>query len=164
MTSVPKDTPPHTALTARQVSIDDPAAEPLVAGLRAEYLRRYDDESEMDTYDDAEFTPPRGLLLIAELDGATVAGGGLRLTDPGSAELKRMWTHPDHRGRGLARWMLSLVEREAARLGYRRLRLETGLAQPEAIALYRSTGYLDTEPFGHWAADPLSVYLAKDLP
>lgn len=149
--------------TVLPVGAAHPAAAPLLAGLREEYRVRYADEGEMDLYDTTAFDPPRGLLLVVRRGDRTVAGGGLRFPAPGTAEVKRMWTHPRHRGRGLARWVLSLVEREAAQRGCRHLRLETGTAQPEAVALYESSGYAPTEPFGPWAHEPSARFYAKRL-
>jgi len=78
-------------------------------------------------------------------------------------ELKRMYVRESARGRGVARLLLAHLERTAAESGIRRLVLETGVAQPEAIALYRSSGYTDVEPFGHYVGYADSVHLGKSL-
>ena len=74
-----------------------------------------------------------------------------------------MYVIPAARRRGIARALLDHLEDEARTLGATRLRLETGLHQPEAIALYASAGYVETEPFGHYAGAPLARHLAKNL-
>jgi ribosomal protein S18 acetylase RimI-like enzyme len=103
----------------------------------------------MSAYEAAEFTPPAGTFLIAQVDGETVAGGGLRRAGEGVAEIKRMWTAPAHRGRGHARQVLAALERAARGFGYHTVRLETGSLQTAALALYRSAGYRPvTEPWG----------------
>jgi polar amino acid transport system permease protein len=61
--------------------------------------------------------------------------------DPDTAEFKRIWTHPDHRRKGLSRQVLTELEAEAARRGYTRVFLTTGPRQPEAQALYATSGY-----------------------
>ena len=68
------------------------------------------------------------------------------------------------RGRGLSHQLLTVVEDEARRLGYRRLLLETGRAQPEAVGLYRSSGYRQIAGFGYYADEPGNLCFAKDLP
>ena len=62
-----------------------------------------------------------------------------------------------------SRALLARLESEAAALGYRRLQLETGLRQPEAIALYESAGYHRIPSYGQYEGDELSVCFAKEL-
>jgi GNAT superfamily N-acetyltransferase len=142
----------------RTTTIDHPAVAPLLAGLIEDYRRGYGDllDAEMEADDAAEFTPPVGTFLIAQVDGETVAGGGLRRAADGIAEIKRMWTAPAHRGRGYARQVLAALERAARSLGYHTVRLETGSLQTAALALYASAGYRAvTEPWGgHYDDDP----------
>jgi ribosomal protein S18 acetylase RimI-like enzyme len=70
---------------------------------------------------------------------------------------------PAARNRGLARELLAELERTAAAAGHRRVILESGSAQPEAVALYRSSGYTPIPPFGHYATAQGAVHLGKDL-
>lgn len=74
-----------------------------------------------------------------------------------------MYVRPTHRGHGFARALLAELEASAAAEGVDWLVLETGLAQPEAIALYRSAGYQDVPLFGYYAASELAVHLGKPL-
>ena len=67
------------------------------------------------------------------------------------------------RRRGLAARILAELERTAARSGFRTMVLETGDAQPEAIALYARAGYTPVEGFGYYRCAPHSVSLAKTL-
>jgi GNAT superfamily N-acetyltransferase len=106
--------------------------------------------------------PPDGCFLVAYLDGVAVACAGWRNHGP-DAELKRMFVAPVARGRGLARAVLEVVEQTARAAGRRRVILETGDKQPEAIALYRSAGYTDIPNFGYYADEPGCVCLAKAL-
>jgi ribosomal protein S18 acetylase RimI-like enzyme len=150
----------------RLVSPSDPAAAPLLAGLRHEYHRAYGPEvaAELDRYSPIEFLPPGGAFLIVEEDGMTVAGGALRRLGDGVGEIKRMWTSPDHRGRGHARRVLTALEQAAGRRGYHTLRLETGNLQLAAIALYTSAGYGEIEPYGRYFSDhPRCVCFEKRL-
>jgi GNAT superfamily N-acetyltransferase len=79
------------------------------------------------------------------------------------AEIKRMYTAPTARRQGVSRSLLVRLEATAAELGYRRIQLETGLAQPEAMALYESHGWRRITPYGHYQHSPQSVCFAKDL-
>ena len=129
------------------VDHDDPLAQPLLAELAVEYAQRYGGTAEailtwLRNYPAAEFAAPGGGLLIGLLDGQPVTGGGFRPFDAETAELKRIWTDSRFRQRGLARALLVELERAIAARGYRRVYLTTGDRQPEAEALYLSSGYI----------------------
>lgn len=143
--------------------LDDPVVKDLIELIQGEYVVRYGgpDDAPIDA---EEFVPPRGLFLLARLDGEPVGCGGWRSVGAGRAEIKRMFTVAAVRGRGIARAVLAEVERTAAAAGIRELVLETGLAQPEAMALYAATGYRTIEGFGHYADAPLSRAYGKHLP
>lgn len=143
-------------LEIRPYAVTDPEAAPLLTELAEEYFTRYGNTTEITRYPPEVFTEAAGgtLLLVRE-DGVSVAGGAFRRHDEQTAELKRMWTHSQHRRRGLARLALAELEDEAKRRGYRRMFLTTGPKQPEAAALYTSAGYrslsteaLDPEGYG----------------
>ncbi len=128
--------------------LTDPDVKPLLEGLAWEYEERYGSNDELSRTDAGEFDPPGGLFLVL-LDGdVTAAGGGYRRHDEGVCEVKRMWTHPAYRRRGLAARVLDALEAEAAAAGYKRLVLETGPLQPEAAALYQGRGYTRIPMFG----------------
>jgi putative acetyltransferase len=74
-----------------------------------------------------------------------------------------MFVDPAVRGQNLGRRILVRLEQEALTLGLSRLRLETGVAQPEALGLYRSAGYREIGPFADYGPDPLSVFMEKVL-
>ena len=80
-----------------------------------------------------------------------------------TAEVKRMYVAPDARARGLARTMLAHLERTAAEAGAEAMILETGTAQPEAMALYESSGYTPIPSFGYYQNEPLNRCYAKPL-
>lgn len=137
----------------------------MTTAVQAEYAVRYGGTGDRSPIEETEFTAPRGTFLVVEVGGTAVAMGGWRHggIEPGDAEVKRMYVRPEHRGRGWSRLVLAELERTAAEAGVQRLVLETGQAQPEAIALYRSSGYVDVEPFGFYRDSPLSVHLGKRL-
>ena len=142
------------------VRLDEPDALKLIELVQGEYVVRYGgrDEAPIDV---AEFLPPEGLFLLARLDGAAAGCGGWRNLGDGRAEIKRMFTAAEHRNRGVARAVLAELERTAAAAGIEELVLETGTVQPEAIALYESTGYHPVDGFGYYAGRPLSRSFGK---
>jgi GNAT superfamily N-acetyltransferase len=153
----------------RVVSYDDPDAVKLIDEVQQEYVVRYGEPDETPV-DAAEFAPPAGLFLVGYLDGVPVATGAWRAHDgpapsfrPGDAELKRMYVSASVRGRGFARALLGELERTAVERGRRRAVLETGTLQPEAIALYESSGYQLIPNYGHYKDDPLSLCYGKVL-
>ena len=81
--------------------------------------------------------------------------------EAGYAEIKRLYVHEAHRGRGLSRTLMSAIEAEILAEGIDCARLEMGIYQPEADALYRSIGYRKIPPFGDYLVDPLSQFLEK---
>ncbi|WP_026425392.1 GNAT family N-acetyltransferase [Actinokineospora inagensis] len=141
---------------------DHPDAVKLIAEIQQEYVIRYGGMDETPV-DPAEFTPPSGLFLVGYVDDTPAVSGGWRAVDATTVEMKRLYVAPSVRGRGLARLMLAELERTAGDRGHRRLVLETGLRQPEAIALYESSGYTAVAPFGFYADNDLSRHLGKTL-
>ncbi|MEU6713660.1 GNAT family N-acetyltransferase [Nonomuraea sp. NPDC046802] len=101
--------------------------------------------------------------LVASVDGRAVGCGAVQHVDAVTGELKRMYVTPGHRGRGIARSLLTALEDLARGLGYERLRLATGLRQPEAIALYEKCAYTPTEPYGRYVDAPLTRCYQKAL-
>jgi GNAT superfamily N-acetyltransferase len=134
----------------------------MVAAVQAEYVRRYGGE-DAATVDPDEFRPPNGRFLVGVLDGIAVAMGGWRRLPDGRAEIKRMYVAPHARGQGLAEQLLAELERTAAAAGIGRAVLNTGPAQPEAIALYAKHGYEPVPGFGHYACHPDALFYGKTL-
>jgi len=119
---------------------------------------------EVDDLRNEELLPPTGRFVIVYDDSdAPVACGAIRRRDAEAAEIKRMYVRPEARGHGLSRVVLVELESTARDLGYRALVLETGLRQPEAIALYESAGYTTIPNFGFYKESPLSVCYRKEL-
>jgi GNAT superfamily N-acetyltransferase len=150
-------------LTIRPLAYTDAVVRALEAELQQEYVERYGghDESPVDP---AEFAPPGGLFVVGFVNDEPVASGGFRRHADDVAEIKRMYVVEDHRGVGYARRLLADLESRAAAVGYRRIVLETGLRQPEAVALYESSGYQPISAFGVYAKHTLTRCFAKDLP
>jgi putative acetyltransferase len=100
-------------------------------------------------------------VFLAGRDAGRLCGIGALVDRDGDTELKRMYVAPSARGRG--RRLLAALENEARAIGHRLVRLETGIHQPEAQALYRGAGYRDRDPFPPYEEDPLSVFMKKAL-
>ncbi len=102
--------------------------------------------------------------FLAAWSGSTPAACGAFVRHDGYAEIKRMIVSPDFRRQGLGRAILLRLEERMAveRIGL--ARLETGIHQPEAIALYERCGYAQRGPFGDYAPSRVSVFMEKALP
>jgi len=74
-----------------------------------------------------------------------------------------MYVLPARRGLGLGKQLLEALERGIARSGGKRVRLETGTAQAEALELYERAGYRRCPPFGEHRANPQSICMEKIL-
>lgn len=106
--------------------------------------------------DPAHFTGTAGMFLVAEVEGTAVGCGGVRMLSPGRGEIKHLWVRPAARGTGLGRALLVELERRAAALGATEVVLDTNERLGAAQGLYRSSGYVDVEPYNdnpnatHW--------------
>jgi len=152
-------------LTAGMVQIEprDPA-DPLAQHCLREYAleldRRFDtgfDPARSISAAASELRPPAGLLLVATLAGEPVGCGALKFHEGAPTEIKRMWVAEQARGLGLGRRLLVELEAQAAaRATTPVVHLETNGSLAEAIALYRSSGYIEVAPFNdepyahHW--------------
>jgi GNAT superfamily N-acetyltransferase len=149
------------SMQIRTLRYDDPAVRRLEEGLQAEYVQRYGGGDRTPVVVE-EFDPPAGVFLVGAVGEDAVACGGFRAhgTD---AEIKRMYVPAQHRGHGYARAMLAALEAQARAAGYPRIILETGTAQPEAIALYEASGYLPIPGFGYYRGSPNNRCFGKEL-
>ena len=160
-------------LRLEQHGYASPLVQELVAEVQGEYTVRYGgpDSSPVDP---GEFEPPAGAFLVALLGDEPVGMVGLRAHAPDadddspdaalpSAEIKRLYVRAGHRRAGHGRVILALLEERALAMGYRRLVLETGIEQPEAMALYAADGYHPIPGYGHYRCAPKSRSFAKVL-
>jgi GNAT superfamily N-acetyltransferase len=153
---------------------DGPLAEVFVQQLLVDLNERYADIDGADDPSDEDYLaevtaamvrPPHGAFLVAWLDGEPAGCGALKPldSDPTIGEIKRMYTAESARRRGISRRLLTRLEELAAERGYTRIQLETGTAQPEAMALYESAGWHRITAYGHYKDSPESVCFAKEL-
>ncbi|WP_186315579.1 GNAT family N-acetyltransferase [Catellatospora sichuanensis] len=106
---------------------------------------------------------PHARFVVAYVLGRPVGCGALVVSSPGVGEIRRMYVLPAHRRAGVARRILAALERRATAQGWDSIILETGVNQPEAIALYESSGFQRTEPYGRYVDNPYSVCFVKKL-
>ena len=105
--------------------------------------------------DATDMMAPRGVFFVAYSDGMPLGCVGVKGTDKGYAEIKRLWISPASRGLGLSRTLMAAAERAAKDLGITLLRLDTNSALPEAVALYQRSGWSEIERFND---DPYPDY------
>jgi GNAT superfamily N-acetyltransferase len=105
----------------------------------------------------------RGTFLVARTAHRAIGCGAIRVLDPTTAEVKRMYVEPEFRGKGVGRAVLASLESAARELGVRRLVLETGIHQEEALSLYLRAGFTQLDCWGEYASSPTSVCYEKDL-
>jgi len=135
----------------------------LLAQLRTELSEKYPDELRGMPLIPEELAAAGAAFLVARRAGRPVGCGAIRPLKPGVAEVKRMFVVQEERGRGVGRVILQNLETFAKNFGYRSVRLETGLKQPEAISLYQSAGYHRARCYGPYRENPMSVCFEKEL-
>jgi putative acetyltransferase len=106
---------------------------------------------------------PNVTFLTARKDGIIAGCGGFVNHEGGYAEIKRMFVLPAYRGLRIGQRILDTLEFLAKASGLTVARLETGIAQPEALRLYERAGYLRRGPFGSYGEDPLCIFMEKRL-
>jgi GNAT superfamily N-acetyltransferase len=148
-----------------------PAAQKMVAAAQDELTQRYG-SGDGNPIESVQFDLPEGSFLIAWIDGEPVGCAGWRTISHFSeesglaedvAEMKRMFVFPHVRNAGVATALLAALEASAREHGKRRMILETGLAQPEAIAFYAKMGYQRIPNYGHYKDEPDCVSFGRDL-
>jgi GNAT superfamily N-acetyltransferase len=145
-------------LTINDELITSSGALSMFHGAVDELIRRYGMiEGDIDPGSDNSFhltleelLPPKGLFLVARRDSHPVGGVGIRpIGEPSLefAEVKRLWVRPDQRRTGVGEALMRRIQERARGLGYQRLYLETGPLQPEALALYQTSGWEPVDDF-----------------
>jgi GNAT superfamily N-acetyltransferase len=157
------------ALRLVPATFEDRDAQALVAEVQAEYTLLYGGPDEAPL-EEGEFDAPGGRFVLGYEGEVAVAMGGWRTRSDvhpwGAqrvAEVKRMYVAPAARRRGYARAVLRHLESTARAAGMEALVLETGTAQPEAMAMYTASGYEPIENFGWYAWSALSRCFGKRL-
>jgi GNAT superfamily N-acetyltransferase len=153
-----------TTVEFRREELSAPIVERLISALNAELEARYPEEgANFFRLDPEEVAEGRGAFLVAYLDDKPIGCGAVRMTEPGVAEIKRMYVDPSLRGRRIGRQIVLALEAQAVQLGAKRIVLETGPRQPDAIAMYARAGFSEIPLYGEYIGSLFSVCMAKDL-
>lgn len=103
------------------------------------------------------------VFLVARDEHGKAAGCGAYVKRGSYAEVKRMFVDPAFRGQGIGGALMAEIILRATQAGLTKLNLETGISQPEAIALYERDGFIRCAPFGDYQPDPLSLFMERPL-
>lgn len=148
-------------ITTTRTDTDNPEFRALVLQLDADLSIR--DGEEHGFY--AQFNKIDAIkhVIIAYNNGLPAGCGAFKFYEKDIVEVKRMFVHPDYRRKGIARLVLTELEKWAAELKYTSCILETGLKQPEAIMLYKESGYIIVPNYGQYAGVENSICMKKDI-
>ena len=141
---------------------DTPDATALIEELEAHLASFYPIESRHGL-SVARLLSEQVAFFVTRHDGEAAGCGGVKLVGREYAEIKRMYVRPRFRGLGLGRRMLEHLTDYARKHELPLLRLETGIHQHEAIALYERSGFRRIPPFGPYREDPVSLCYEKAL-
>ncbi|MFD5887850.1 GNAT family N-acetyltransferase [Streptomyces sp. NPDC060334] len=135
------------------------------AEVAGRYWKRSVTEAEIDQgmldFPADDLLPPTGRFVVGRLDGRALACGGIRLLDPATAELTRVYVDRRARGTGGGAALLTALEDAGRALGAERVRLDTRSDLVEARALYSRHGYAEIPAYNsgpyaeHWFEKPL---------
>ena len=143
---------------------DSADARRLVAALDAHLASRYEPEQRFGpNLKSTQLASGLGTFLVARVDGRAVGCGAVRLLDPATVEVKRMYVEPELRGQGVAKEILKHLEDAGRELGASRSVLETGVFQDDAIGLYRRAGYTQVDCWGEYTTSATSVCYEKTI-
>ena len=155
------------ALPMISVAPEDPRSEvvqELLSAFIEDVRRRYHTPpADVGTFDPKLVSVPRSVFLVARRDNAAIGCGALVPMDDYHVEVKRMYVRPEERGKGVARMILEELERFAREFDYDAMRLETGVNQPESIALYGKGGFYRIPNFPPFAGDDSAVCFEKRI-
>ncbi|WP_046212979.1 GNAT family N-acetyltransferase [Paenibacillus wulumuqiensis] len=146
-------------ITISPVKSDQADLHMLIRELDTYLLECYPSESVYGLQPDDSAT----FMIAYTAEGQPVGCGAIRALDQQSTELKRFYVRPSHRRQGIAGELLQALEKQAKQEHFRAIRLETGAAQPEAIAFYQRHGYGQIERFGIYVDDESSLCYEKKL-
>lgn len=121
------------------------------------------DGDEHEFYNQFNGLEDLAVVLIAYRDNQAIGCGAFKKYDEFTAEIKRMYVLPEEQGKGVASALLKELEKLASSLAYKTCILETGIRQPDAIALYKKNGYDITANYGPYMGVKNSLCFKKEL-
>jgi putative acetyltransferase len=141
-----------------------PEVSRLLSAFVEEVKKRYDaPPADVGIFDPVLVSVPRSVFLVARRDGEPVGCGALVPMDESCVEVKRMFVAKEERGLGIATMILDELERLAREFDYDAIRLETGVKQPESIALYGKAGFYRIPNFPPFTDDSSAVCFEKKI-
>lgn len=146
-------------ITCKRTTSDNPDFKKLVDALDADLKIR--DGEEHEFYAQINKAAILNNAIVCYQNNFAVGCGAFREIDTKTVEIKRMFVSPDFRGKGTASAILVDLELWASELDYSNAILETGINQPEAIALYKKLGYAITENYGQYFSVENSICMKK---
>ena len=150
-----------------KIAPEDPrsqVAQELLSAFVEDVRRRYQTPpTDVGSFDPNLVSVPRSVFLVARRDNTAIGCGALVPMDDDHVEVKRMFVRPEERGRGVARMILDELERLAREFDYDAMRLETGINQPESIALYGKGGFYRIPNFPPFTEDASAVCFEKRI-
>jgi GNAT superfamily N-acetyltransferase len=150
-----------TMIELKRTSSDNEDFRSLVMELDCELRSRYD--KQQASYDQYNIIQNNQSVLVAYKNGVPVGCGCFKKFDDASVEIKRMYVKREYRGQKIAATILSELEKWVQELNVFTAVLETGSKQPEAIHLYKKSGYIVIENYGPYKNMPQSVCMQKKL-
>lgn len=151
-------------MNVKALDPDEPAAQALIAKLDEHLAQLYQFERNHSESVRA-MKLPNVLFLGAYVDGQLIGCGALKTFehDGRYGEIKKVFVAEEHRGKGHSKTIMRELETHLKSIGIGVARLATGIRQPEAVSLYARLGYVRCSPFGGHAADPMTVFMEKQL-
>jgi len=150
-----------------KIAPEDPRSQvvqELLSAFIEDVRRRYHTPpADIGNFDPNVVSVPRSIFLVARRDNTAVGCGALVPMDDDHVEVKRMYVKPEERGQGVARMILEELERFAREFDYEAMRLETGVNQPESIALYGKGGFYRIPNFPPFTGDDSAVCFEKRI-
>ena len=141
-----------------------PDASRLLSAFVDEVKKRYDSPpADVGIFNPELVSAPGSVFLIARRDGTAVGCGAIVPMDEYCVEVKRMFVARESRGLGIATMILEELERLAREFDYDAMRLETGVKQPESIALYGKAGFYRIPNFPPFENDHSAVCFEKKI-
>lgn len=118
-----------------------------------------------EKYNGLNYLKEEAKVILIKFEQKLIGCGAFRALEDGKTiELKRVYVRPEYRGLGISKMLLQRLENWALQQGYRYAILETGNRQPEALGLYRNSGYVPIDRYNPYTQITESICMRKELP